>query len=159
MRCTNDIKERIRREVKETVREINSKYEKEIIKERSRLNIWRDIKIAELQVAVTPIIESWAKQMKKNFSSYIWEDTDSSAVLTKSFLSKMFYESSWGDKRFPKVTSKKLEDLIKKRDSFENKTESILADTFIKVSFIKSLVELNDLIEQTRISINSLYAD
>ena len=70
----------------------------------------------------------------------------------------MFSEGYYRDS-FPDVSTKKLKELQAQKDLFRIKVESILADTYIKVTFIKSLDDLNDLIEQTKIYIRSLYAD
>lgn len=158
MRCTNDVKARIKNEVKPIIEEINNKYKKAIDTEKDKIYLWKKTKLNTLKDQITPLINTWAKDLKKNHSSYIWEECPSSAELAEKVLYKMFREGYYSES-FPNVSTKKLKELQAQKDLFRIKVESILADTNIKVTFIKSLDDLNDLIEQTKIYIRSLYAD
>lgn len=158
MRCTNDIKARIKNEVKPIVEEIINKYNKAIESEKDKIYLWKKNKLNSLKDQIAPLVNTWAKDLKKNSSSYTWEGCPSSTELAEKVLHKMFSEGYYRDS-FPDVSTKKLKELQAQKDLFRIKVESILADTYIKVTFIKSLDDLNDLIEQTKIYIRSLYAD
>ena len=158
MRCTNDIKSRINNEVKLTVDEITVKYSKAIETEQDKINLWRKNKLNNLREQIKPLVLAWAKELKKNSSSYIWEECSSSIELSEKCVEKMFKTTGWNTS-FPTVSTKKLKNLKDQKEIFKTKVKSILTDTYIKVSFVKSLDELNDLIEQTKIQIKNLYAD
>lgn len=158
MRCTNDIKARIQSNVRAIVNEIKQDYSRREEEEKSKISYWRAEKFKSLQFELQPIIKEWAKKLKKNYSSYTWESCLSSEDLFNKVVQKMFNEKGWND-QFPKVTTKKLIELQKKQDEFKAFVENTLNETYVKVSFVKSLEELDDLIEQAKISIVKFYAD
>ena len=121
MRCTNDIKARIKNEVKPIVEEIINKYKKAIDSEKDKIYLWKKNKLNSLKDQIAPLVNTWAKDLKKNSSSYTWEGCPSSMELAEKILHKMFSEGYYRDS-FPDVSTKKLKELQAQKDLFRRRT-------------------------------------
>lgn len=157
MRVTNDIKNKIHKEISQTFSNYLEYINKDISDEELRLEIWRNSKIKSLKEQLEPIVLNWAKLLKKNYSSYDWTNAETSSKLSENFFNEMF-KDSW-DSPFPKVTSKKLNKLIKQKDRFKERISLLVTDTCIKTSYIKSLDELNTLIYDAKKQVTKEYED
>ena len=156
MRVTNDIKAKIAKEISLSAKFYLDKYEKEFSNEKTRLKTWHDTKINSLKNQVEPVVKNWAKLMKKNYSSYIWENVGNSEELTEKFLDKMFKHSYWD--AFPEVTSEKLKNISLNKDNFKEKISLLVTDTCIKAAYIKSIEELDTLIQDAKNKVATYYA-
>lgn len=156
MRCTNEIKIKIRKDLNEAISPLNEKLNEKISKETDRVNKWTNDQLTNLQNLVRPIIYEWAKNLKKNYSSYIWKNLKTSEDLTNAVLKWNF--GSWHYCK-PEATSKTLENLTQLFQDINNQKDALLMDAYIKVAECKNISQLYEMIESYKEKAKNLYAN
>lgn len=149
MRCTNDVRALIARQIAQVANPITDNYRKEINNESSRLEHWQKEQFKELAEQLYPVVYAWAKTMKKNYSKNIWKTASNSKDLAKQFI-EWFFETNWHRTSCPSLTSEKLNELTDKKNKFTNFVEKLNAETCLDVSFVKTKEELNMLIDKAK---------
>lgn len=155
MRCTNDIRSKIQKALIGHRDTYIDAITKDIAQEEAKIVGWKKARLDTLKDSIEPIVKEWAKKNKKDYSSYRWEKNISSLELTNRVLAKFFYDSY--SSRFPEVYTEKLIELKSTKDKFRTKVELIVLDVCIRVVSIKSLTELENLIEEGKKEITQAY--
>ena len=156
MRCTNEVKNKIRKDLNEAISTLDKKLNEKISKETDRVNKWTNDQFINLQNLVRPIVYEWAKNLKKNYSSYIWKNLKTSEDLTNAMLTWNF--GCWHYCK-PEATSKTLENLTQLSREIDKQQEALLMEAYIKVAECKNLSELYEMIESYKEKAKNLYAD
>lgn len=156
MRCTNDVKSRIKIALTNHRNTFLDIISIEIKQEKAKIAGWRKARLDVLKDTIGPLVKEWAKKNKRDYSNYRWEKDISSQELTDRVLERFFYETSYSN-RFPEVYTEKLHMLNDIETKFRSKVELIIFDTYIRVVSVKSLEELENLIEKGKKEITQAY--
>lgn len=149
MRCTNNIKDLIYRQLAQTANPYKEILYEDIKGESARLEYWKKEQFEDLKKQLYPIVYAWAKTVKKNYSKNVWKTTSNSEDLAKQLID-WFFETNWRRSNCPELTSKKLEELKDKQTKFNNFVEKLNAETNLDVSFVKNKEDLNMLIDKAK---------
>lgn len=157
MRCTKEVKEKILKDFREAEKPFLQELNEKVDKEEKRVKEWTKNQYIELENLIKPVVYAWAKNLKKNYSSYIWKNGKTSGDLTDCILKCLFHHTygSW----LPGASSKTLESLYKKRNDADKQKDALLIDAYIKVAECKNLSELYEMINSYKEKIKDLYAN
>lgn len=153
MRCTKEIKSKINIEVGRELTKILYQIDFDIEKEHAKISAWRLKHVKDLEDKVKPVVTKWAVELKRNYSYYKWPNFNSSAELAEYVIQNMTASVTYDDYRYsgkPKISTDKLKSLLELKKDIKSKYECLLCDAYIQVADLKSLDQLDSLIEETK---------